>query len=172
MTASTDKNPEPLLLGRIAGTFGVKGWVKLFSYTDPREAILDYQGCLLLKDGRWETVSFNEGQRHGKSVIAHIAGVDDPEAAAKLVGAEIAIKREVLPAIDGDEYYWADLEGLKVIRADGRELGKVAYLMATGANDVLVVKGDKEILIPFVTGQTIQDVDLIAGVIRVNWEWE
>lgn len=172
LTKSPDNGPEPLLLGRVAGIFGVKGWVKLYSYTDPREAILNYRDCLLRKGGSWQTVRFKEGRRHGKSVIANFVGIGDPDAAAEIVGAEIAIRRDVLPETDGDEYYWADLEGLTVIHKDGQELGKVAYLLATGANDVLVVKGDKEILIPFVTGQYVQDVDLTEGVIRVDWEWE
>ena len=105
-------------------------------------------------------------------MIANFVGIGDPDAAAEIVGAEIAIRRDELPETDGDEYYWADLEGLTVIHKDGQELGKVAYLLATGANDVLVVKGDKEILIPFVTGQYVQDVNLTEGVIRVDWEWE
>lgn len=171
MTSSAEESAQPLLLGRISGVFGVAGWVKLFSYTDPREAILGYRHCLLQRDGKWTENRWDQGKRHGKTVIVHFNGIDDRQSAACLVGLRIGIWRHDLPQAGGGSYYWADLEGLTVIAKDGQELGAVAYLIATGANDVLVVQGDQEILIPFVTGKYILGVDLAAGVIRVDWEW-
>lgn len=168
--APTDLNP--LLLGRISGLYGVKGWVKVHSYTDPREAILKYGSWLLEFDGKWRSVSVVEGRRQGKTVVARLDGVTDRDVAAGFVGAGIGIPRESLPAPASGEYYWADLEGLQVIRKDGQNLGKVAYLLATGANDVLVVQGDQEILIPFVLDTVIKNVDLVSGVINVDWEWD
>ena len=172
MTRSVEKSAEPLLLGQVSGVFGVEGWVKLFSYTEPREAILDYEGCLLQRDDTWQALNWKRGKRHGKTVIAQIEGINDRDSAEILVGADIGIWREDLPEASDDIYYWADLEGLTVVNKDGDKLGVVASLMATGANDVLVVNGDREILIPFVTGPYVLDVDLAAGVIRVDWEWE
>lgn len=172
MTRAADKSAQPVLLGRVSGVFGVEGWVKLYSYTEPREAILGYEDCLLLQDGAWQALRWQRGKRHGKTVIARIEGVDDRDAAENLVGADIGIWREDLPEAGGESFYWADLEGLTVVNTDGDTLGVVASLMATGANDVLVVKGDREILIPFVTGQYVLGVDLADGVIRVDWEWE
>lgn len=163
---------EPVVLGRIAGLFGVKGWVKVFSYTDPREAVLQYKRCSLRQDGRLREVRLAEGKRHGKSVIARIDGIDDRDAATALIGGELLVSRDALPETAPGEYYWRDLEGLRVLDADGRELGIVAYLLETGANDVLVVQGDKERLIPFVQDKVIQDVDLAAGTISVDWEWD
>lgn len=163
---------KPVILGQVTGLYGVKGWVKVHSYTEPREAILDYKDWLLLRDGDWQSVRLVEGKRHGKTVIARLEGVNDRDVAATYVDDDIGVPREQLPDAGRDEFYWADLEGLQVVHQDGRVLGRVAYLLATGANDVLVVKGDQEILIPFVQGEVIKDVDLAAGVINVDWEWD
>ena len=160
------------MLGRVSGLFGVKGWVKVFSYTQPREAILEYDRWYLKQQGEWQAAAISEGKRHGKSVIVHLEGVDDRDEAAALVDCDIAVDRAAMPDADDGSYYWADLEGLKVVRRDGTELGHVAYLMETGANDVLVVQGEQERLIPFVHEKVILDVDLATGVISVDWDWD
>jgi len=159
-------------LGRVSGLFGVKGWVKVFSYTQPREAILDYDRWLLKREGAWQTASIAEGKRHGKSVIARLEGVDDRDQASELIGRDIAITRDSLPEAADGSYYWADLEGMRVVHRDGTELGRVAYLMETGANDVLVTEGERERLIPFIADRVILDVDFSKGVISVDWEWD
>ncbi len=169
MALSDDK---PVVLGRISGLFGVKGWVKIHSYTDPRDAILNYVGWHIGQEGDWKSADLAEGKRHGKTVIARIAGIDDRDAAAELVNALISIPRSKMPVTADNEYYWSDLEGLEVVHRDGKLLGKVAYLLETGANDVLVVRGDREVLIPYIVDDVIEDVDLASGVIRVNWEWD
>jgi 16S rRNA processing protein RimM len=168
----TDALTQPVILGRVVGLFGVRGWIKVYSYTEPREAVLDYREWLLCRDGTWQPVELAEGKRHGKAVIARLAGIADRDAAAELLGSDIGVHRDALPDPGEGQYYWADLEGLTVVHKDGTELGKVAGLMATGANDVLVVDGPVERLIPFVPGTVILDVDLDAGVIRVDWEWD
>ena len=160
------------MLGRIVGLFGVKGWIKVFSYTDPREAVLDYDRWFLKRGDAWQTIKVVEGKRHGKSVIARLKGFDDRDAATELIGQDIAIERDDMPNPEDGSYYWSDLEGLKVVHRDGTELGRVAYLLETGANDVLVTEGDKERLIPFVAEKVILDVDIAAGVITVDWEWD
>jgi len=146
--------------------------MKVFSYTQPREAILDYDRWHLRTDGAWRAVTVAEGKRHGKSVIVHFEGVDDPDEAAGLIDSDIAIERAELPATEDGRYYWADLEGLQVVHRDGTELGKVAYLLETGANDVLVTTGEPERLIPFIVDKVILDVDLANGVITVDWEFD
>ncbi len=163
---------EPVLLGRIVGAFGVRGWVKVYSYTDPREAVLNYGGWLLKRKDDWEPAEVAEGQRHGKSVIARIDGVDDRETAEALRGTEIGVMREALPATEDGQYYWSDLKGLTVVHRDGTELGKVDYLLETGANDVMVVNGETERLIPFAMNDVVLGVDLDAGRITVDWEWD
>lgn len=163
---------EPVVLGRITGVFGVRGWVKVFSYTEPREALLDYGRWLLSMDGGWREAKVAEGKRHGKAIIARIEGVDDRDTAHALIGNEIGVPRDDLPGTEEGQYYWADLEGLEVVRRDGSRVGKVARLLETGANDVMVVTAEREILIPFVMDKVIVDVDLAKGVITVDWEWD
>jgi len=169
--SSTKPASERVILGRISGLYGVKGWVRVFSYTDPREAVLDYGQWLVGRKARWDSVTVAEGKRHGKSVIARLEGIDDRDEAAQLMGLDIAVMRDDMPPPDDGQYYWHDLEGLRVVHRDGTELGRVAYMLETGANDVLVTDGDEERLIPFVAGEVILDVDLGEGVITVDWEW-
>jgi 16S rRNA processing protein RimM len=159
-------------MGRIVGLFGVRGWVKVFSYTDPREAILSYEGWLLGRKGDWKPAEVAEGQRHGKSVIAHFVGVDDRDRAAALVGSEIAVLREALPETAEGQYYWLDLIGLRVMHRDGTDLGEVQSMLQTGANDVMVVQGEQERLIPFVKNEVVISVDMVERIINVDWEWD
>ena len=160
------------MLGRISGVYGVKGWVRVHSYTDPRDAILGYAGWLLGNEQQWRDAHLEEGRKHGNAIIAKLAGVDDREVAATLLGTDVAVRREALPATADGEYYWTDLEGMRVVREDGAEIGRVAYMLATGDHDVMVVQGEREVLIPFVTDRIVKDVDLAGGVISVDWDWE
>lgn len=164
---------EPVVLGRVSGLFGVRGWVKIHSYTEPREALLGYADWQLEKEDHWQPIAVAEGKPHGKTLIARFEGIDDRDAAAELIGARIAVARNQLPATGPGQFYWTDLVGLRVLGTDGRLIGEVACLLETGANDVLVVRdGKRETLIPFVYGPVIRDVDLAGGEIRVDWEWE
>jgi 16S rRNA processing protein RimM len=126
----------------------------------------------LKRRGDWQAREVRDGKRHGKTVIAQIDGVEDRDQAAMLIDHDIAVDRDALPEAGDRSFYWADLEGLRVVLRDGRELGRVAYLMETGANDVLVVQGDLEHLVPFILDDVILDVDLHNGVISVDWEWD
>ena len=144
----------------------------MYSYTEPREAVLNYGRWLLHRKDGWQEATVAEGQRHGKSVIARIDGCVDRDQAAELVGTEIGVSREAMPETESDQFYWSDLEGLKVLHRDGTELGEVAYLLETGANDVMVVKGEQERLIPFVMDKVVLGVDLDKGEIEVDWEWD
>jgi 16S rRNA processing protein RimM len=164
---------QPVVLGRISGLFGVQGWVKVYSYTEPREAVLDYGRWLLSGKDGWRAATVAEGQRHGKTIIARLAGVVDRDQAAELVGTEIAVPRDEMPETGSGEFYWSDLESLAVVHRDGTELGRVDHLIETGANDVMVVvKGEQERLIPFVMDKVILGVDLDKGEIEVDWEWD
>lgn len=163
---------KPVVLGRISGLFGVRGWIKIHSFTEPREAILGYGNWRVGHEDDWKSAQLAEGKRHGKTVIARLEGIDDRDAASELVNNLIGVPRSTLPATADDEHYWSDLEGLQVVHRDGTLLGRVDHLLETGANDVLVVRGDREILIPYVKNDVIEDVDLAEGVIRVNWEWD
>ncbi len=161
-----------ITLGKISGVFGVKGWVKVHSYTDPREKIVDYGRWQLKHQGQWREVELADGKRQGKTVVAKLVGLDDRNEAELYRGAEIAIFQKQLEQLSEDEYYWHQLEGLKVITTEGVELGSVHHLLETGANDVLVVKGDRERLVPFTVGHTVTEVDLDKQVITVDWDPE
>jgi 16S rRNA processing protein RimM len=162
-----------IVVGRINGLHGVRGWVKVFSHTQPRENILSYRTWHLLRDGQWIATELLNGRQQGKGIVAHLKGCDDRDQAAALMETEIAIRREQLPEAAPGEYYWADLQGLKVINTEGIELGVVDHLLETGANDVLIVRdGDTERLIPYVFGQFVLDVALDQGVMRVDWDPE
>lgn len=159
-----------IIIGRISGLFGVRGWVKIYSHTSPREGILDYRTWYLESGGEWQSYKLTSGQAHGKGVVAHLAGCDDRDSAAGLVGRDIAVRREQLPELEPGEYYWTDLEGLRVVNLQGVDLGVVSHLFETGANDVLVVKGERERLIPYTMGEAVREVDLAAGRMVVDWD--
>lgn len=155
-----------VVLGRIAGVYGVRGWVRVHSDTAPRENILRYSPWMV--GGQPRTVA--EGRRHGKGLVARLEGCDDRDQAVTLVGQSIEIRRDQLPPPRPDEFYWADLEGLQVETLEGVDLGVVDHLFETAANDVVVVRGERERLIPFLWGDVIKDVDFSAGLLRVDWD--
>lgn len=163
---------QRVVLGRVTGLFGVRGWVKLWSYTDPVENLLVYGEFELGQEESWRHASLVEGRRHGDGLVGRFEGVEDRDAAAVLVGAELAVPREQLPAPDEGEYYWADLVGLEVVNREGARLGRVERMMATGANDVMVVAGERERLLPFLPGRFVDEVDLDGGRIVVDWDPE
>jgi 16S rRNA processing protein RimM len=163
---------ELITLGKINGVYGLKGWVKVFSHTNPKGRIVGYTYWLLKTGNEWRRIEVLKGREHGKTVVAQLAGIDDRNQAEALRGAEIAVQRSQLEELDSDEYYWFDLVGLRVMNQDDLELGKVDHLFETGSNDVMVVKGDRERLVPFIQGQYVKNVDLKAGVIRVDWDSE
>jgi 16S rRNA processing protein RimM len=159
-----------IIVGRVSGLFGVRGWVKIYSHTAPRKGILRYKTWYLQQNGSWQAFELAAGHAQGKGVVAQLKGFDDRDQAATLVGIDIAIKREQLPKLGPGEYYWTDLEGLRVENLEGVDLGVVSHLFETGANDVMVVEGDRERLIPYTKGEAVKEVDLEAGRILVDWD--
>lgn len=174
----TDEAPQkPIVLGRISGLHGVHGWLKVHSYTEPREALLEYKEWLVGGSDGWRLHAIADARNHGKTLVARFEGTNDRDAAARFVGADVAVERDQLPETAEGEYYWADLEGLEVRHRDGRMLGRVSRLLETGAHDVMAVRREEdghehELLIPFVPGEFVLGVDLAAGVIDVDWEWD
>jgi len=169
-----DKRPDFIALGRISGLFGVRGWVKVFSDTQPRENITQYAAWWLKGESNsanWKEHKVVQARPHGKTIIASLEGITTREAAATLIGQQVAVPRNLLPAAPEGEYYWADLIDCDVVISTGEKLGKVDRLFETGANDVLVVKAnDKEILIPWVEPSVITRIDLTAKQIEVDWD--
>lgn len=162
-----------VLLGKIVGLHGVRGELKLESYTEPRTQIFRYQPWRMRSASGESTLEGCRGRAQGKGIVAELPGVTDRDAAAALVGSEIWVARSALPPPAPGEYYWSDLEGLEVSTVEGVALGTVSHLLATGANDVLVVRhADRERLIPFLVGQFVTEVDLDAGRVTVDWDPE
>lgn len=157
-----------MVLGYVAAAQGINGWVRIHSLTEPREAIFEYQPWLLGES--LQEVRLRQGQKHGKGLIALLDSADDRDQAEALVHRQIAVYRDQFPALAADEYYWTDLLGLSVRLEDGRELGTIANMLATGANDVMVVRGERERLIPFVPGHFVKRVDLEARTVIVDWD--
>lgn len=171
MTPEAPSGQKSLLLGRIHGAFGVRGEVKLESFTDPVRGILRYQPWMLRRaDGSETPVGGATGRETAKGLVATLPGIDDRDAAEALRGAELWVPRSVLPPPRPGEYYWVDLEGLRVANVDGVDFGVVSHLFSTGANDVLVAKGDRERLIPFLEPDYIRSVDFEAGLVTVDWD--
>lgn len=170
-------NSDKLItLGRISGLYGVRGWVKVYSDTEPREGILRYPEWQLKCADGWRSLAIESGRRQGKGIVAKLAGIADRDSAASLQGCEIAVPREQLAATEAGEYYWADLEGLRVVTTEGVELGVVDHLFETGSNDVLVVvdevDGKRERLIPWHPGEVVKEIDLDGGRMVVDWDPE
>ncbi len=157
-------------LGRVSGLFGVKGWLKVHSYTDPRESIVGFETWVLRSGNDEQTVELEDGRKQGRTVAAKLKAIDDRDQARALVGAEIAVERDALAPCEPGEYYWTDLEGSTVVTAEGDTLGRLDYVFETGGHDVMVVEGDRQRLIPFVQEKVVREVRLEQGVIVVDWD--
>jgi 16S rRNA processing protein RimM len=170
----TEDDGEKLVtLGHVTGAHGLQGWIKVHSDTSPRENIATYGRLLLNQGDGWKSWKLSSGRRQGKGVVLKLKGCSDRNMAEALAGAKIAINRDQLPELEApDEFYWTDLEGLAVETVAGESLGEIDHLFETGSNDVLVVKGDRERLIPFIWEQVVQDVDLDERRMVVDWDPE
>ncbi len=162
-----------ILVGRIVGLHGVAGEVKLESYTEPRTRIFSYQPWLLSSPAGDREISGCKGREQGKGMVASLPAIDDRDRATSLIGCEIKVRRSALPEPKPDEYYWTDLEGLEVVTIEGVSLGRISHLLATGANDVMVVRdGERERLLPFVLDDYVKAVDFAVGSVTVDWDPE
>ena len=160
---------ESICVGRIIGVQGLKGWVKVFSDTSPRENILSYSPWQIKTGDQLTTVEV-KGRLQGKNVLAQLAGIEDRDLATELIGSKIYISPRQLPKLEQGEYYWADLIGLEVESLESEPLGTVESMMETGANDVMVLHGDRQRLIPFVLDEIVREIDLPNKRIVVDWK--
>ncbi len=122
--------------------------------------------------GAEQVVEAVEGREQGKGLVGHWQALETRDHAEALVGAEIWVSRDALPPAKAGEYYWVDLEGLRVVGVDGFQFGRISYLFSTGSNDVMSVIGERERLIPFLRGDVVKHVDIDAGLIQVDWDPE
>ena len=172
------QNSQETVIGRITSVFGVKGWLKVFSYTDPKEGILNYRDWTLELDGKRIPAKLEEGRRQEQGIVVRLKGIDDRDVALKYRGADVKVSTQELPKLPDGEYYWYQLEGLEVATAEGECLGTVHHLIETGSNDVLVVRASagsidqRERLIPYLPEQVVREVDLTAGRMVVDWDPE
>jgi len=155
-------------MGRIAAPFGVKGWVKVQPDTAVPQSLLAYKTWWVGSASGWQEIAVAEAKVQGGTLVARLEGSEDRDAAAALRGRTVAVPREALPRAGDGEYYWIDLIGLAVVNGEARDFGRVTGILQTGANDVLVVAGERERLIPFIAA-VVREVDLASGVMRVEW---
>ncbi|MCP4984300.1 MAG: ribosome maturation factor RimM [Gammaproteobacteria bacterium] len=162
---------ELICVGHILGAQGVKGWVRVFSNTSPRENIVSYSPWFIERGPELRKVAV-KGRLQGKNVIASLDGVGDRNEAENLTGCQIFIDPQQLPQLQAGEYYWSDLVGLTVETLQGELLGEVASMMETGADDVMVLTGERERLIPFAVDKIVTEVDLDNRRLVVDWSPE
>lgn len=158
-----------VILATVGKTHGVNGWQRVYSYTENDETLFSFSTWLLQKNSAWEEISRPETKVLGAHLLVRFAGCESPESAQAYVNAKIAVRREQLPPLPEGEYYWTDLEGLTVIDANGNTLGIVDYLQETGSNDIMIVKGETTLVIPYLLDEVITQIDLQRGIIQVNW---
>jgi len=170
MSQASDK----VIVGKIGAPYGVKGWVKINSFTDVPEGIFDYSPWQLSDSNEYQ---IDQWRPHGKSLVAKIVGVESRDDAERIKNLDIAINENQLPELDEGEFYWRELTGMQVVTTQGYELGVVKDVFNTGANDVLQVRakvndafGQKERLLPFVMDTVIKSVNKAESVITVDWD--
>ncbi len=156
-------------IGHIAGAHGVKGQVKVYSNTHPRENIVTYSPWIIQQGGLQTSVEVS-GNSQGKHVVARIEGVVDRNQAEDMTGARILIDKKQLPNLQAGDYYWSQLIGLSVLTTSGQDLGHIEQMLETGANDVMVVQGEQELLIPYVMDEVIKSIDLKSHLMVVDWD--
>lgn len=169
-TLTQNQTAEKLIVGQINGIFGVQGWVKIFSHTDPRANILDYSPWWIRCKGEWKQVNVVESkvQSGGKTLVALLENISDRDVAREYMGCEIAIERTQL-VNPNEEMYWVDLIGCQVSTQEGVLLGEVTGMLETGVHDVMRVEGVHGDLIPFVMDEFVISVDRESKKIIVNW---
>jgi 16S rRNA processing protein RimM len=168
---------KDVTLGKVGAVYGIKGWLKIHSFTDDQEAILDYFPWSLKLGNKIQSVDITDWRKHNNGLVVKVAGIDDRDVAQKLVGSEIFVSEEALSDLPEGEFYWRDLIGMAVVTDKGYDLGQVSDIMETGANDVLVVKanlkdgfGKKERLIPYLMDQVILSISAEDKQICVDWD--
>ncbi|MHB8667020.1 MAG: ribosome maturation factor RimM [Burkholderiales bacterium] len=158
-------------MGRIVAPYGLKGWVRIEPYSANPDSLGAYPAWWVGRNGNWRELKVAECVlQHAASLVARFEGCVERNAALALKGSEIALERAALAQNAKDEFYWADLVGLKVVNVKDEELGVVAALFENGAHPVMrVVDGEIERLLPFVE-QVVRQVEMAQGRIRVEWE--
>ncbi len=162
------ESDELVIMGRIVAPYGVQGWLKVVPDTEYVDSLLSFKTWQIGKEPEWKAIKLKSGKVHNDVLLVKLDGIDDRDAAFACKGKLIAVQRSELPVLDSDEFYWSDLIGLAVKNQQGVDFGKVADVFETGANDVIVVKGEIDRLIPF-TDQTVVEVNMEEKTMLVDW---
>ena len=161
-----------IIVGKIGGVYGVKGWLRIVSYTRPKENILTYNPWLVGAESSWDEMVILSSKANARGPIAKLEGVDDRDKAISHIGKNIVLLREQMLDLGPGQYYWCDLIRLNVVNLEGTCLGKISSIHETGANDVIITKGKRRYLIPFIVDRYIKEVDLQKRRVVVDWDPE
>jgi 16S rRNA processing protein RimM len=159
-----------IVVGRFGKAHGIKGAITIQSFTEPADNILQYRPWFIKRGNVWEEVRVDNVEQLGKQLIAWLDQVTDRDQASALTNLEIAVSESVLPKLPEGEYYWQQLIGLSVTNLNKVFLGTVTEIIATGANDVIVIEGERRHLVPFLVGRYIQSIDLESREMIVDWD--
>ena len=170
MTMNKAETEQKIVIGRFGSPFGVKGWIKVQSFTEPEENLLTYTCWYSPEPDSWSLMKLDDHARHGKGWIVHLVGYDSPEAVRFLAGSDIAVARSDLPPLAEDKFYMNDLVGFSAMNVEGVVLGKVMGFVDSGAHELLVIEGEKEYLIPLIKDRFLKAVDKTNQRITVDWD--
>ena len=165
-------NDKNVFVGKVSSPHGIKGWLKVISYTDPIENILSYKEWFIINEGdSKKTFSIEDSRIQGKKIIVKLDGIEDRDSAEDLKNKEILVSRIDLPKLEENTFYWNDLLDLSVLDQKGKQIGKVDSLFETGSNDVLVIVNENKerFLVPFIMEEVIRKVDLVKEFISIDW---
>ena len=168
------EDDKKIYLGKITGVHGIKGWLKIQSYSSPPENILNYPSWIINNKGEEDFYSIEQGRKQNNKIVVKLEKIDDRNTAESLINSKIQILRSDLPKLSNENYYWSDLVGLSVLNSEETVIGKIESLIETGANDVMVIitLKDERILIPFVMHEIIKEVNVELNYIKIDWPIE
>ena len=168
------EDDKKIYLGKITGVHGIKGWLKIRSFSSPPENILNYPSWIINNQGEEDFYSIEQGRKQNNKIVVKLEKIDDRNTAESLINSKIQIQRSNLPKLSNENYYWSDLVGLSVLSSEEKVIGKIESLIETGANDVMVIitLKDERILIPFVMHEIIKEVNVELSYIKIDWSIE
>ena len=168
------EDDKKIYLGKITGAHGIKGWLKIQSFSSPPENILNYPSWIINNQGEEDFYSIEQGRKQNNKIVVKLEKIDDRNTAESLINSKIQILRSDLPKLSNENYYWSDLVGLSVLNSEEKVIGKIESLIETGANDVMVIitLKDERILIPFVMHEIIKEVNVELNYIKIDWSIE